>query len=271
MRKVSIIVPTLLLGIILTGCSFSSGKLTNTSTKGPATAKIATSYYQSLSKADKKKIKFKFAKDKDETKDNQVGETFVISVKITNDSEKIVKFDKSKFVLFESETHKIPATKTGIASVKPGKSITINQLIENVGDQALVGNDSYFIYMNMDNKLAKTLTVASLAKPQDNNDDSSEDTQQTSDTDTSSDDNQQEQNDNNNQQSQSNTSMITDPRVAYQQLVKANPNMPSYDEMTVTRGEIAWGYSDSYGESWAVYDDGRVKFPGNSEPIMPGN
>lgn len=270
------LVSILLIGAVLTGCGTTSNQYSNTNIKKPETAKTAISYYQSLNKADKKKIIFKFSQDQDETSDNSADPVYAISLKITNNAKKIVKFDQSKFIVFVSETTKFPATKSGIITLKPGKSVSINQLIEKVSEQALVGNDSYFIYMNMDNKLAKTLTVVPKASAQNNTGtDSSNDTQQSQSQDTSSADSQDSQSNNsesdNNQQGQSDASSIPDPRVAYQQLVKVSPNMPSYDEMTVTRGRYAWGYADSYGESWSVYDDGRLKGPGDPEPVLPSN
>lgn len=157
------LVSILLIGVVLTGCSTTSNQSAKINTKKTEVAKTATSYYQSLNKADKKKIIFKFSQDQDETSDNSADPVYAISLKITNNTKKIVKFDQSKFIVFVSETTKFPSTKSGIITLKPGKSVSINQLIEKVSEQALVGNDSYFIYMNMDNKLAKTLTVVPKA------------------------------------------------------------------------------------------------------------
>ncbi|ALB28476.1 hypothetical protein [Companilactobacillus heilongjiangensis] len=176
------LVSILLIGVVLTGCSTTSNQSAKINTKKTEVAKTATSYYQSLNKADKKKIIFKFSQDQDETSDNSADPVYAISLKITNNTKKIVKFDQSKFIVFVSETTKFPSTKSGIITLKPGKSVSINQLIEKVSEQALVGNDSYFIYMNMDNKLAKTLTVVPKASVQNNTGtDSSNDVQQSQD------------------------------------------------------------------------------------------
>ncbi|WP_125715114.1 hypothetical protein [Companilactobacillus kedongensis] len=62
----------LLMGSILGGCSSTSNGTKNNSVKKTSIIKTKTSYYQNLSKADKKNVKFKFSQDKDETKDNSI-------------------------------------------------------------------------------------------------------------------------------------------------------------------------------------------------------
>ncbi|WP_125715112.1 hypothetical protein [Companilactobacillus kedongensis] len=62
-------------------------------------------------------------------------------------------------MVFVDESTKFPSSKTGTLTLKPGQMVAINQLIENVSEQALVGDTDYFVYLNMDNKLAKTTTV----------------------------------------------------------------------------------------------------------------
>lgn len=154
--------------LLITGCGKS--KINSTSAMDNTVKKaVVTKYYQNLSSTDKKLVKFKFSEDQDETEDNYADPVYVISVKITNKSNKIIKFDKSKFLIYVSEQTKFPSNKQGILALKPGQTKSINQLIENVAEQALVGGGSYFIYLNTSNKLAAAdFTIKSPARSESN-------------------------------------------------------------------------------------------------------
>lgn len=135
-----------LLLLVLTACS--SNKTATTTTTKP---KVESAFYNDLKTQDKKKVQFKFSESQDETQDNLV---YVVSMKVTNKTNKIVKFDQSKFLIFVDEQTKFKSAKKGTLTLRPGTSKTLNQLFENVSSQGLSGNGSEFIYLNKSNKLA---------------------------------------------------------------------------------------------------------------------
>ncbi|AKP67225.1 hypothetical protein [Companilactobacillus ginsenosidimutans] len=149
-KKVTAIFIALFL-LVVAGCS---AKNTTEKKSSNDKTKVESMYYDSLSSKDKKSMKFKFTEAQDETQDNTADPVFVVSMKVTNNTKKNIKFDRSKFLVFVSEQTKFKSAKTGVFTVKTGKSTTIHQLFENVAEQALVGGGSQFIYLNNDNKLA---------------------------------------------------------------------------------------------------------------------
>ncbi|AKP67820.1 hypothetical protein [Companilactobacillus ginsenosidimutans] len=137
--------------LTIVGCSNNSTKSTNDSqTKSTNTASV---FYQNLNKQDKKNVRFTFSEDEDQTADEIADPVYVVSMKVKNNSNKTIKFDQSKFILIASKTTKFTSAKTGTLTLKPGKQTTVNQLIENVGEQALVSDDSIFVYLNDSNKI----------------------------------------------------------------------------------------------------------------------
>lgn len=137
--------------LLLTACSSSKSVEKKTNINKEKTESV---FYDSLNSKAKKDLKFKFSESQDETKDNTADPVYVVSMKVTNNTKKNIKFDKSKFLIFVSEQTKFQSAKSGILTLKPGKSAEVHQLFENVAEQALVGGGSQFIYLNKDNKLA---------------------------------------------------------------------------------------------------------------------
>lgn len=119
-----------------------------------STPKVEKIFYENLNSKDKKKMVFKFKENQDETRDNTADTVYIVSMKVKNQTKKSVKFDKSKFLIFVNEQVKFKSSKKGILNIKPGKSVTIHQLFENIPEQALVGGGSQFIYLNKNNKLS---------------------------------------------------------------------------------------------------------------------
>ncbi|AKP67811.1 hypothetical protein [Companilactobacillus ginsenosidimutans] len=146
--------------LVLSGCSAdNSNSSNNSSNKSTTTKSASTKYYQNLSKADKKNVKFTFKQAQDETSDNIADPVFIVSMTVNNKTDKSIKFDLSKFIVYADETHKTTSAKSGTLTLKPGRKKEVNQLFEGVGEQSLVGGGSYFIYLNLDNKLADTSKV----------------------------------------------------------------------------------------------------------------
>lgn len=111
-----------------------------------------TTYFDQLSKSDKKKVHFKFTISQDETKDNTADMVYTVSMKVKNETNTTIKFHESKFVYILDEDKILSSTK-GTLAVKSGKSATIDQLFENVPEQGTVG-DGFIEYLNSNNKLA---------------------------------------------------------------------------------------------------------------------
>jgi len=263
MKKGLAVITSILLILLITGCS--KKPLSSKSTITSSQQQIVTKYYQNLSNADKKKLKFKFREDQDETKDNYADMVYDISVKITNNTDKIVKFDKSKFLVFSTEQTKFPATKTGILTLKPGQTKEVNQLIDGVGEQSLIGGGSYFIYLNKNNKLAEAnFTKQSAKEEQKNQSDTSNDTNNDASSSNS---------DNNQQQTQtSNTDQSNIPTEG-QALARLKQGASDWDtsDLTAVRGQNndCWVFNDSKGLQWLAYDNGMLKGPGDPHPIYP--
>ncbi|WP_125709360.1 hypothetical protein [Companilactobacillus zhongbaensis] len=131
--------------------------------------KSETKYYQNLSNADKKKVTFSFKQDRDETAEDYADPVFVMSMTVKNKSDKTIKFDKSKFIFIHDKTYKINSDQTGTLTVKPGKTKVVNQLFENVPEQALVGIDGKVVYLNSQNKL-KDIKPSGLQSHDDSSD-----------------------------------------------------------------------------------------------------
>lgn len=117
-------------------------------------SKTEVVYFDNLGAKAKKNVKFHFTQQKDETADSTNGAVYVISTKITNKTNKVVKFDRSKFLLYVSTNEKYKSNKSGKFKLSPGKSTSIHQLLGNVPEEALTNKKAEFIYLNKDNKLA---------------------------------------------------------------------------------------------------------------------
>lgn len=151
--------------LVLGGCSTSNNK--NSNAKSSA-EKVTATYYQNLSKADKKNVQFKFTLSQDETKDNSADPVYMVSMTVTNKTNKTLKFHKDKFIYTLPED-KILSSGNGILSIQPGKSKTIDQMFDNVPEQGTLG-DGVIEYLNNTNKLAYAKFVNNIATSSNLND-----------------------------------------------------------------------------------------------------
>lgn len=255
--------------LVIAGCSSNqAGKTVHGgSISKQSVTKVKKVFYDELSKKDKRNMKFKFTEAEDETADNFADPVYVLSMKVTNKTKKVVKFDKSKFIVYTSPQTKFQSVKSGTLVVKPGQTKKIHQLFEGVAEQSLVGSGSEFIYLNKDNRLAAanftkgTLGTKSDKDDSDTSDTDDSDTSDTSDTDTTDTDDDSEY------------PPLTLEQ-AKQQLLNGFSDAQSFggstiDELTPSRGTRAWSFISEYGEAWVSYDDGGVKGPGDHEEVFP--
>ncbi|WP_125768267.1 hypothetical protein [Companilactobacillus furfuricola] len=154
MKKTGLIVSALAL-LVLGGCSTTSNQTQTSKNNQSKASKVSseTKYYQNLNKEDKQDLSFKFKQDRDETTEDYADPVYVLSMTVKNKSDKTVKFDKSKFIFMHDKTYKINSSQSGTLVLKPNQTKTINQLFENIGEQALVGQDAKVVYLNSNNKL----------------------------------------------------------------------------------------------------------------------
>lgn len=142
----------LLLGMVLTGCSSSKNDKSSASSSNVSAKKSEATYYQDLSRVEQKKVKFSFKVDQDETQDNSKGSMFLVSMKVKNNSNQNIKFNKSKFVLL-SDNKKVVSNKKGILKLKVGQKVELNELFTGVPEELLNGGGN-IIYLNQNNKIA---------------------------------------------------------------------------------------------------------------------
>lgn len=154
MKKTGLIVSALAL-LVLGGCSTTSSQTQTSKSNQSKASKVRTDtkYYQNLDKSDKADLHFTFKQDRDETAEDYADPVYVLSMTVKNKSNKTVKFDKSKFIFIHDKTYKINSSQAGTLVVKPNQTKTVNQLFENIGEQALVGLDAKVVYLNSKNKL----------------------------------------------------------------------------------------------------------------------
>lgn len=265
---------TVLLSVlVLGGCSTGTKK---NSSANSSTEKATSTYYQNLSKADKKNVQFKFTLSQDETKDNSADPVYMVSMKVTNKTNKTIKFHKDKFIYTLPED-KILSSGNGILSIQPGKSKTIDQMFDNVPEQGTLG-DGVIEYLNSTNKLAyakfednvatsKNLSDQKLsrnnANTTKNNTDSSSDESNTSSSSISS------QSSSSSSASSSSNSGLTETQ-AKQDLQNAFSSGGDFGGYSIN--DLTPAQSDSGGwyfttpdgsQSWSVHADGTVHAPGD--------
>lgn len=281
--------------LVIAGCSSNqAGKTVHGgSISKQSVTKVKKVFYDELSKKDKRNMKFKFTEAEDETADNFADPVYVLSMKVTNKTKKVVKFDKSKFIVYTSPQTKFQSVKSGTLVVKPGQTKKIHQLFEGVAEQSLVGSGSEFIYLNKDNRLAAanftkgTLGTQSDKDDSDTSDTDDSDTSDTSDTDdtdydTDESDSDYDSDDTDYDSSDTDTTDTDDDseyppltlEQAKQQLLNGFSDAQSFggstiDELTPSRGTRPWSFISEYGEAWVSYDDGGVKGPGDHEEVYP--
>lgn len=264
---------TVLLSVlVLGGCSTGTKK--NSSTNS-STEKATSTYYQNLSKADKKNVQFKFTLSQDETKDNSADPVYMVSMKVTNKTNKTIKFHKDKFIYALPED-KILSSGSGVLNVQSGKSKNIDQMFDSVPEQGTLG-DGVIEYLNSNNKLAyakfvnnvatsKNLTDKTLSRSNadttgnsetGNNSNTSSSVAKTSSTATQA---------SSTTSSSSSSAQLTEAQAAQKLQAWANSNgATDFDVNTLTpsQGGGGYGFTDDNGSSWFVDYSGNIHAPGD--------
>ena len=154
--------------VVVAGCSSNSNSSNSGDNAKTTTTEVATAY-QKLSSSNKKDIKFKTIKS--ETDEN---DSYSLSLKIKNNSNKSVKFDKSKFSLNVDGVKKFSSSADGTVTLKAGQEKTLVDVFQNVSEDKLDGDKVQIVYLNKDN------VVASPKLDTDSDEDSQENTSATS-------------------------------------------------------------------------------------------
>jgi hypothetical protein len=146
--KQEIVIAALICTSVLAGCSNNQSGDSKTSNTKTVVKNTETKYYQKLSRADQKQVKFNFTVKKS-------GNWHAISMKIKNNSDKNVKFKVDQFFISTADGNKVSDMQDGTFTVKPGKTYNFNKLFDELSSQIVNNKKLYFIYLNTSNKLGK--------------------------------------------------------------------------------------------------------------------
>lgn len=299
-RRSVLLLFSLLVGVfVMTGCQLihkNGTPKTNTTSK-ISKQTVPEVYYTDLSKADRAKLIFAFKANEDSTGDPTPGEDDTIRMAVTNRTNKIVQFDRSKFMIFEDAEDKKVSKLTGLLTVRPGETKKVTEIFSHVNDQYLVGA-GIFLYLNQHYPLAYTyyafrkdgVTSANLKdkklikintphQESQSSSASSDDSDDTADSDDSTNDanqNQDSGNQNNAGQSVATSSSSTSTTMTEAQAETilrnwfASNDGATFDQIfadgvQISQGTAAWGFTNSNGESWDVFYDGHIKAPGDPQ------
>ena len=102
-RSVLLLFSLLVSAFILTGCQLihQNGTQSSTATSKIGKQTVSEVYYTDLSKVDRAKFNFAFKATEDSTGAPNPGEEDTIRMAVTNYTNKIVQFDRSKFMIFQ--------------------------------------------------------------------------------------------------------------------------------------------------------------------------
>ena len=251
MRKTFILLTGILLLLGASGCS-NTAKSTHQSAPVQTSRKqTKPTYYQNLKKANQKKVKFNFKADQ-----NDYG--YFISAKVTNKTDKTIRFNRSKFALKFTD-NEVPAVLTGILILKPNQTKKIPGLFQKQNINELAQTNCFITYSHKF-KLASTRSTLS-------NDDLNNLTQasNTSSNQTNNSDKQNDSDNSNNSQTapannnSTNTTELTEAQ-ARQKL--ADSGYGDTSDLTAERADGAWNFYNGLGP-WIVSDNGDVSYPGN--------
>lgn len=235
----------------MAGCSNTTTKSTPKSHIKIEHKQSKTPYYQELKKADQKKVNFNFIADQ-----NDYG--YFISAKITNKTNKTIKFDSSKFALKLADKN-VPAALTSIFILKPNQTKKLSGLFQKQSVKELIQTNNFITYSHKI-KLASTRSMFStedlnvLNQTFNTTSDQSNNTEQQNESDNTS-DSQTTPSDN----SSTNTTELTEAQ-ARQKL--ADSGYGDTSELKAERGDGCWNLYNGLG-TWFVYDNGDVSYPGN--------
>ncbi|MFC6175239.1 hypothetical protein ACFQAV_00200 [Companilactobacillus huachuanensis] len=239
-----------LLGI--SGCSNTSAKSAQQSHIQTEHKQAKPIYYQNLKMADQKKVNFNFKADQ-----NDYG--YFISAKITNKSNKTIKFNRSKFAL-QFIDNEVPTALSGALILKPNQTKKLPNLFQKQNINELIQTNCFVTYFHKF-KLASTRSMFSTADINNLSQTTNNSSNQTNDTNA-----QNESNNTNDSQavssdnsSSTNTTQLTEAQ-ARQKL--ADSGYGDTSDLTAEREDGSWDLYNGLG-TWIVYDNGDVSYPGN--------
>lgn len=248
---------------------FIAGCSTDGTSSNKVDKKAHSIYYQNMTKSQKRKVEFKFKLSQDETKDNTADPVYMVSMKVTNNSNNTVKFHKDKFVYALPED-KVLSSESGPLTVKAGQTRNIDQLFDNVPEQGTLG-DGVIEYLNGSNKLAYAKFVNDIATSDNlkdktlsqNNKDTTGDTD---DEDSSSDTYNYSESSTAASSSSSSTSLTESQAAQILQDWGSGGDFGGYsfDELVPTQGNNgSWSFQSPDGLLWTVNNNGTIHAPGD--------
>jgi outer membrane murein-binding lipoprotein Lpp len=244
--------------VLLAGCSSNNESKSSNAENSEKT--VSSVFYQNLSNKDKKQMKFTFKADKDETNVGPGTSEYVLSMKVTNNTKKNVKFDQSKFILISSGQHNQNSSTTGTLTIKPGQTKNINQLFENVGGQGLIGPDNEIIYLNKDNKVG-TIQIDKATSSEVNSANSGESSEESNSNQTTD--------DTTNTSAANSGRIITSPDMAmslYAHSMGLDPNVVR-DGGSVEEVDGGYRVSYSFNDVTIKYNGDEIDDSGNLQPF----
>ncbi|MCC7667214.1 hypothetical protein [Liquorilactobacillus satsumensis] len=261
--------------LLLTACS--SGVAANKigSHRTSEQAKAQVTYYEDLSTLDKHALNFIFKIEQDETKDNTADPVYAVSLKVKNNTNKTVKFDKSKFIYFASD-RKILSKKKGTLTLKPHTSSSEHQLFESVAEQETVGGGA-IAYLNQDNLLSydsfingiatsTNLKSSQLAKQFKARKDNAEESTSSNTQDSTVNSTTAANASNSEAAQQSSAGLTREEAINTLQEWAKNNGAEAFeiDALQIGQGDNgSWSFTDSNGQSWTVSPTGKVHAPGD--------
>jgi len=252
MKKTIILLTGLLLLLVASGCSNTAKSTHPTSPIQASHKQTIVKYYQKLNSADQKKVKFNFS-----AKQNNLG--YLIAVKVKNNTDKIIKLDKSKFSLKQA-TNTTPSDLNGVITIKPKHAKTINNLFQKLTVSELAQTNNYVTYHN--SKIATTHSMLSqkVLNSLSNDDNNSTDNQTDNSTQQTQTDNLANQNSDQSEQPSNNQATQLSEAQARQKL--GDSGYSDNSDLTAEREDGSWAFYNVLG-SWIVYDNGDVSYPGD--------
>ncbi|WP_338231056.1 hypothetical protein [Companilactobacillus muriivasis] len=251
MKKTFILLTGLLLLLGASGCSNTAKPTHQSSPVQTSHKQTKPTYYQNLTRADQKKVKFNFKADQ-----NDYG--YFISAKVTNKTNKTIKFNRSKFAL-QFTDNEVPSVLTGILVLKPNQTKKLPGLFQKQNINELAQTNCFVTY---NHKLKLASTRSTLTNDDLNN------LSQTTNTSSNQTNNTDKQNESDNasdsqtapaNNNSTNTTEVTEAQ-ARQKL--ADSGYGDTSDLTAEREDGYWNLYNGLG-SWIVYDNGYISYPGN--------
>jgi hypothetical protein len=223
--------------------------------------KIESKYYNDLNSSEKSKVTFDFDPQMDESGDLPVSE-YIISMKVTNNTDKKIQFDLSKFIVKIESYTQFSSSQSGTLTVSPGQTKNVNQLFENIGGQSLLDPLGEYLYLNRDNVLASVGDSGPAANQHtsiESNDSSSN--SDNNDTDNSDDDSDYQALENSDDPG---NRALAKVKKYFKDADTENPDFYGW------RSGSDWHFSKGDGKAYIIYDNGQIQGPNDSKPYTPG-